>query len=370
LRQQPRRRRAQHGLRPGVRVARQGRRPLRHRQLHARSRDAGAPIPLSRVRKAIDYAAANGKPASYHIGVITTDLGAGPFTYNQGQCRPDGDGAKLQLTAMVGSIGPPPALCANFSFAEGARYIELDQIAGTNNIVGGLSVPDAFTCIASVGDGGCPYFQTLEAAYRATASPPAENAGFLRDDALLVIVFLQDTDDCSAPTESPVFDRSQDPAVTGGFTPMRCAVAGIACGSPPTPVRGSTSGGPFDDCVPMTQAEGSQLYDVQRYIDFFTRPGGAKPDPSDVILASIAAPPSPFSWVNTMPCAGVVGAASCPALNASCMSPTNSKFFADPAVRLDTVVRAGVTYEQDSVCATDYSPAMDAIAQKIIARLR
>jgi hypothetical protein len=314
--------------------------------------------------KALDAA----PPASYHIGVITSDLGAGPFTYNQGQCHPDGDGARLQV--MPAGSGPPPAPCSSFSLAGGVRYIDYDTLAGTTNVLGGVNLPTAFYCMASVSDAGCPYFQSLEAAYRAVSNPPPENAGCLRDDALLVIVFLQDTDDCSAPLDSPVFDRAQDPDVAGSFTPMRCAHAGIACGNPPRPLELPGSGGPFSDCVPLTQAQGGQLHDVQRYIDFFARPGGAKPDPSDVILASIAAPPAPFSWTETMPCAGAPNVAECPFLNASCVASTNSAFFGQPAVRLATVVGAGLTNRLDSVCETDYSPAMDGLAQDIIARLR
>jgi hypothetical protein len=306
-----------------------------------------------------------GAPASYHIGVITTDLGAGPFTLNNGQCQPDGDGAKLQVTPSSSSPGAP-AGCSSFSLAGGVRYIDYDQIAGTNNLVGVPDVPSAFACMASIYDGGCPYFQGLEAAYRAVSNPPAENTGFLRDDALLVIVFLQDTDDCSAPIDSAVFDHSQDPAVASSFTSMRCAHAGIACGDPSAPLQLPASGGPFDNCVPLSQAAGGQLYDVERYIDFFARPGGAKADPSDVILASIAAPPSPFGWTDQ---AGCVGNVECPNLNASCSGSANG-FFGDPAVRLAAVVGAGYTTQQDSVCATDDSSAVDGLAQKIIARLR
>ncbi len=311
---------------------------------------------------ALDAAA----PASYHIGVITSDLGAGPFTYDFGQCHPDGDGAKLQITPATNN--PVPAGCNGFSLSGGARYIDYDRIAGTDNLVGVPDVATAFSCIASINDGGCPYFQGLEAAYRAVSNPPPENAGFLRDDALLVVVFLQDSDDCSAPPESPVFDRSQDPVVAGSFTTMRCAHAGIACGDPPGPLQLPASGGPFDNCVPLPQAEGGQLYDVERYIDFFARPGGAKADPSDVILASIAAPASPFGWTDSTSCSPNI--AECPNLNPSCVSPTNPLLFADPTVRLPAVVGAGYTTEQDSVCATDDSPAVAGLAQKIIARLR
>jgi len=56
--------------------------------------------------KALDTFAAQGNPASYHIGVVNSDLGAGPFTLNQGQCHPGGDGAKLQVTPAANAQLP------------------------------------------------------------------------------------------------------------------------------------------------------------------------------------------------------------------------------------------------------------------------
>lgn len=299
-------------------------------------------------------------PASYHIGVISTDLGAGPFTYNGVQCHPDGDGAKLLVGPAPSSILPAGVSCNGFGLAGGAQYIDYDRIAGTSNIVGVSDVVTAFDCMSAISDAGCPYFQALEAAYRAVAHPPPENAGFLRDDALLVIVFLQDTDDCSAPIDSLVFDRSQDPDVAGSFTPMRCAHESIACGSPPAAIDVTMAGGPFDDCVPRTQADGSALYDVQRYIDFFKGPGGAKPDPSDVILGSIAPPPSPFAWTIN---AGCYPNMPCPFLADPCSPAITGG--AAPSVRLDAVVPS-----LQSMCDTDYSAGMDNLAQQIVARLR
>ncbi len=136
------------------------------------------------------------------------------------------------------------------------------------------------------------------------------------------------------------------------------------------PLAAATPMSGRDDCRPLTQAEGGKLFDVQRYIDFFARPGGVKADPSDVILASIAAPPAPFGWTITSPCVDQVNTPQCPILNHSCVAPANPLFFGDPAVRLSAVVDAAYTSQRSSSCETDYSPAVDGLAQKIIARLR
>lgn len=135
--------------------------------------------------KALDNFAAQGSPASYHIGVITSDLGAGPFTYNSGQCHPDGDGAKLQVTASSASPSVPAA-CANFNLSGGVRYIDYNQIAGTSNLVG---VPRRADGVHMHGEHQrwrvAHIFRRWKRRTARCRNPPPENAGFLRDDALL-----------------------------------------------------------------------------------------------------------------------------------------------------------------------------------------
>ena len=125
-----------------------------------------------------------------------------------------------------------------------------------------------------------------------------------------------------------------------------------------------------DGCTPLDQANGGKLFDVQRYIDFFDRAGGVKADPSDVILASISAPPLPIDVQITMPCADQVNTPSCPILDHSCVATTNGQFFGDPALRIRAVVDAAQTSVPFSMCETDYSEEMDAIANAITARLK
>ena len=321
--------------------------------------------------KALESAAFAGHPASYHIGVVTSDLGAGPDTLNQGQCHPDGDGGKLQVTPAAGATVPAGVSCSQFSLSGGVRFIDYDQIAGTDNLVGVPDVPTAFTCMAAVGGAGCGFEHQLESPYRALHDGIPENAGFLRDDALLVIFFVTDEDDCSAPPDTDLFDPSPDAvAKYGPLHSFRCTQFGITCSNPPAPLDASTANGPFTDCHPLDTADGGKLFDVQRYIDFLARPGGVKADPSDVILMSISAPGLPIGWTITSPCFDQVNTPSCPALNHSCLAATNPMFFGDPALRLTTVVGAAYTSAAWSMCDTDYTPAVDDLAQKIIARLK
>ena len=319
--------------------------------------------------KMLDAAAGAGHPASYHIGVVTSDLGAGPYTLNQGQCHPDGDNGVLHIAPMASPSGPPAQSCTTLNLG-GARYIDYDQRSGTSNVQGVPDVASAFNCIANDGDGGCGFEHQLESTYRALSGTVAENAGFLRDDALLVVVFVTDEDDCSAPPDTDLFDPSPEGvAKYGVLHSFRCTQFGVSCSTPPAPLSGASMT-TTDGCAPLDQANGGKLFDVQRYIDFFDRPGGVKADPSDVILASIAAPPSPLGVQVTMPCADQVNTPSCPMLNYSCVAPTNAQIFGDPAVRLRAVVDAAQTSLPFSMCETDYSPEMDAIANAITARLK
>src|SRR5688572_15379707 len=144
--------------------------------------------------KSLDTLAAAGNKASYHIGVVTSDLGAPGLSCGKNR------GAKLQplgAEAPIGCQGPV-----------GANYIEYDQRNGTTNLPPGQDLPTTFSCMASVGDQGCGFEFTLEAAYRALHDPIPENAGFLRPTAILVVVFLTDEDDCSADLTSDLFTNN------------------------------------------------------------------------------------------------------------------------------------------------------------------
>lgn len=111
----------------------------------------------------------------YHIGVVTTD----DYALNQDGCRMLG---ALVTESAAGVCGP---------WAEG-RYISLAD-----------ELESAFTCTANVGAGGDTNERQIEAALRAIgpelAGPGACNEGFLRDNALLVIVLITDEDDPGAP---------------------------------------------------------------------------------------------------------------------------------------------------------------------------
>ncbi len=114
----------------------------------------------------------------YHIGVVTTDA----YALNPGPCRSLG---ALVTESAAGVCGPWAA----------GNYISLaDDLASS------------FTCAGHVGDQGNGDEHQIEAALRAISSelgePGACNEGFIRDDALLVLVVITDEDDKETPAGS------------------------------------------------------------------------------------------------------------------------------------------------------------------------
>ncbi|MDB4969468.1 MAG: hypothetical protein JWN44_5157 [Myxococcales bacterium] len=297
---------------------------------------------LPRLLATLDGYPAQGVSISYHVGVVTADLGAGPATLPQLGCHPGGDGAVLRSS-------------------DGVRFIDVDQISGTRNVA---DVPAALAALVDVGTGGCEFRHPLEAAYRALHDPIVENAGFLRSNALLWVVFVSDADDCSAPATTDLFDGSAAGlAAYGPLDHFRCTQFGIACNGAPVPPR-SIAG--LTDCRSQQMADGGKLFDVARYIDFFTRPaarGGVKTNPDDVTLVAVAAPADSLAVSITSPCAADASAAACPTLDRSCVATSDPMFFGDPAVRLHEVIHAAKNHGYTSVCDADDTAAFAGLTQ-------
>ena len=320
--------------------------------------------------------------ADLQIGVVTSDYGAGKTGAPGCQPSPGGQRGRLQALGESAPQGCLPPV--------GLSYLRYDfdpAHAQTRNLPNGQNLVQTFTCMASVGDSGCGFEHQLESVYAALHDPLPENAGFLRDDALLAVVFLTNEDDSSAPTDSMMFDKS-DTAQWGYESSYRQTRWGIECmqnGSLQLPPYGD-SGGPLTGCVPATNPPGAE-YDVNRYINFFTLPksqGGVKNDPKSVILFGIDAPgpaeggvvQTLLSWPSTTggqpytPCSPLNEAsnpACVPVLQHSCMNPRNPVFFGDPAVRLNAVIHSAKGGSQiSSICDDDYTNALESIGRLIV----
>jgi hypothetical protein len=342
--------------------------------------------------------AAAGTYADLNIGVITSDYGAGSHdnlsTVNgitKGcQASPGGQRGLLQTTAAAhqsntGCAGPTGAPFIHYAFGPSG--------ATSSNLPTGASLADTFTCMASVGADGCGFEHQLESVYAALTNTK-ENAGFLRKDALLAVVFVTNEDDGSAPPTSMIYESNVATAQYGIYDTYRQTRFGVACGSPPmlapyAPVAA------LADCAAAENDDSVHLgseYDVSRYVTLLTHDdqhGGIKPDPDhEVILVGIVAPVTPFGTIvadlNTglgaapsptyQPCkaGAMVGDAGCGIrLQHSCQNMASPGFFGDPPVRLDAVIGSAKLSSTANICGDDptqppdYSAALKSVAALI-----
>lgn len=275
-----------------------------------------------------------------HLGVISSDLGAGSYTIIPTCEVPGGDGGRLLSAPRIPGCTPPAD-----------RYVR--HVEGQTNLPGvGLTDPiravqEAFSCIAGLGTTGCSFGQALEAARRALSPEEDLNPGFLRDEALLVVVFLSNLDDCSASNPA-LFDPTQselsDPL--GPLSEFRCFEFGVTCD-----IDDRSVVGPREDCVPSQD----WLFAVQeRYVDFLR---ALKP-PGGVILAAIAGPTERIE----------VRKDSNLMLLANACSPQTAQAW--PAIRIAALVDAFAPDSQlTSVCEADFGPALAALGGKILRKL-
>ena len=324
-----------------------------------------------------------GKIPNVHIGVVSTDLGAG--NYNLPSCETTGgDQGKLQNKPQIaGCVAPSNAW---ISYNEGKINIPGAKGDPVN------SVKSAFQCIAAIGLQGCGFEQTLQSARRALDPTLNVNPGFLRNDpknnkdALLAVIFITDEDDCSASNQQ-LFDPSQqgltDPL--GPLTSFRCFEFGVQCQCSGGGKCDRTTQGPRKNCVPG----GKYLHKVENFITFFKNlkktPDG-KPNPKRVIMAAIAGPTDRVE-------VGLDG--SNPTLKPSCQT---AQGFAVPGIRIKMLVhefakeltpkekadiqskasnqpywvdKNGTWREENysTICSADFSPALKRIGDRIVASL-
>ena len=121
--------------------------------------------------------------ADLHIGVVSSDMGTGGFAVQTCRDAIDGDDGILRNTPSGAVAGCADSYPPYLSFTEG------DDPTG---------IAGDFACIATLGTGGCGFEQQLKAARKAlTVHAAGANAGFLRDNSLLAILWVTDEEDCS-----------------------------------------------------------------------------------------------------------------------------------------------------------------------------
>ncbi len=333
-----------------------------------------------------------------HVGVVTSDLGAGGYTNIPSCTRLGGDKGILGQSGGVNRgeqyigtgqhyiVDVSPVGCAiqrngqsctdndctqaNCDQAvspgsDESLHLVTDTATGCprcRNYSGDLS--DVFSDYALVGEQGCGFEQQLEATRKALdpQDPDAggPNAGFLRDDSFLVVLYVTNEDDCSAAQPQVIFnpdpnlDRLDSPL--GPLTSFRCFEFGITCD-----VNDRTVPGARHDCVPRDETDpDNYLFPVNRYTAFLE---GLR-STGRLLVAAIAGPVA--DPVNV-----VLDNMGRPKVDFSCLDPTNPTEGGTPAIRIGAVV-GYFNDQQDlsdfaftSICSNDYTPALRALGQKL-----
>ncbi len=280
-----------------------------------------------------------------HVGVISTDLGAG--NYDISGCAEPGDNGRLLK-------GPPdgpecPGITGNF-----LSDVDDGQGGRLRNYQGALV--DNFACLGRLGIEGCGFEQPLEAMKRALDGSNPENTGFMRPDALLLIAFLGDEDDCSA-YDTGLFDTSQTEldSPLGPVSSYRCFEFGVVCDVDNPRVIGDKTG-----CEP--REDSAYITPLADYVAFLDT---LKPDPALVMLAGIVPPPGPVKvqvsdaqWFELAP-ACTPPPIPCPPEEPNCVQGP-----VQPAVRLDAIIHSFPTrYAFEPMCDDTMAAMLNRIAR-------
>ena len=291
-----------------------------------------------------------------HIGVVSSDMGAGDGSSIQGcSVGGTGDGGRLQSA--------PRGACTDTTLAPGANYIALGLDPVTGNRVanyGASSLADVFGCIALLGAQGCGFEHQLSSVRHALDPKlaPPENAGFLRPDAFLAVILLTNEDDCSAPAGSPLFSPTSS-MLKSQFGPtqnFQCNEFGHLCqvnGQLQAPSRYAAAS--YDGCVSNDHGM------LDSVADFVKTLRGLKSDPAKVFVAALAGPTTPYTV--TLRAAPVPDVGPWPTIQHSCGDPSGAGPFADPAVRIGQLTQSlGAHGTFESICNADFSAPLRDIA--------
>lgn len=271
------------------------------------------------------------------IAVINSDIGAGGATTTN-MCAGIGTGGKFSVVDSAG---------ANCGIANGDQWIT------PTNLVPGRTLEQVFACMATRAVVGCGYEHQLQAANVALHPRPdwnPMNAGFLRPEAYLAIIWLTDEDDCSAPETPPDFFAGPPPA---GFSDNgRCSFAGHLCNNAPLPAMATSF--PLSACLPNPNPTG--LLPVQQIVNDIQ---GLKPGhPEKIVVAAIAGWPSP----------GAEGAARYTLTGGAAVNlgpVCNVAGGGTPALRIKSFLDSFPNSGLHTICQNNYAGALAAIGQLV-----
>lgn len=279
-----------------------------------------------------------------HVGIVSSDMGAGQETGVQG-CRPGGDAGSLQTA--------PRAPCMASGLMPGQSFIQ--SVNGMQNFTGDIA--DVFSCMARLGDAGCGFEHQFASVLKALEG----NTQFLRPNAYLSIILITNEDDCSAPADTDLFNpmsRLVGDAL-GPLASFRCNQYGHLCGGMQPP-RAMAE---LNNCV---SAEDGRLMRVSEAI---ARTKALKADPMKILVAAIAGPVSPYR-VNMVPAGGAGGIMEDqPQVAHSCTTPPPmpgaQPEYGDPSIRIKQWIDAFPNGIFLPICQESFAPALQNIAMKI-----
>lgn len=352
--------------------------------------------------------------ANYRIAVTTTDAGHVAFCGDTGPEK-----GRLQLQSCIGRMAEFQTYddaglvdrydqaCASICDHDAIRTLPSFTVADREtkerpwierngletNLADGVAPAAAFECFGPQGIAGCGFESTLEsmrlALTRATTTTEA-SYGFLRPGAILSIVLVTDEEDCSArnqaeyagvwdPDGDHVFwsdDNENAPLPTSEV----CWFAGVECTGGP---------GQYDECHPVNlgvdgqpaDPDQSVLYDVAEYVELVQRIEEEKRaiNPSAEVLVSVlgGVPDNYATGGADIVYADGIGADAgfqlrhgigpgCKTTAGEAVPPVRVRAFAEAFALSDDPADRNLY----SVCADDYSPALEQIADKLIEQLR
>lgn len=266
----------------------------------------------------------------------------------------DGELPDLHIGVTSSSVAiPGPMGCENGTggfLSTGAvvatdRY--LSDVAGPEGRVRNYegTLTDAFAKMARLGDAGCGYEQPFKAARIALASE-----GFLRDDALLLVVFVTDEDDCSS-ADPAFYDDVYGDACSdmGPMTSYRCFEHGVECADG----KGSREFGERTNCRPSSN--GRFIESVPGFAQYLKK---LKPHPAQTLVAGIYGKPNGVFAIPDEKIELARGYQT-PRLADVCGGTGVEGTGATPAIRMNALLAEfGGRASQSSICESELSWAM------------
>lgn len=221
----------------------------------------------------------------------------------------------------------------------------LKDVAGPDGRIRDYSgtLTEAFAKLARVGASGCGFEQPFKATRQALST-----AGFLRPEALLLVVFVTDEDDCSAVDPTVFTDAYADSCTElGTLTSYRCFEHGVTCYDG----KGMRAFGERRNCKPNESSP--YMQSVSGFADYLK---GLKKDPAQVIVAGIYGKPN---GINAIPDEKITRSYTTPRLADVCGGRGKEGTGATPAVRMNALMAEfGGRASQSSICESELAWAM------------